>query len=154
MDAYLDHQARVLETVAEPEMILQGDLGELLALRFYRSITSRRQIPCRSVPKTRFDRRLHLDRVLHRSSSSSEGNPMETTKILDRPASINWDYDEDADVLYLSLGEPRPAVGIDIGDGLVLRYDEERHEVAGLTVIGLRQRLLSGLESAAKDERG
>jgi hypothetical protein len=35
MDAYLDHQARVLETVAEPEMILQGDLGELLALRFY-----------------------------------------------------------------------------------------------------------------------
>jgi uncharacterized protein YuzE len=79
---------------------------------------------------------------------------METIKILDRPASINWDYDEDADVLYLSLGELRPAVGIDIGDGLVLRYDEERHEVTGLTVIGLRQRLLSGLESAAKDERG
>jgi hypothetical protein len=31
----LGHQARVLETLAEPEMILQGDLGELLPLRFY-----------------------------------------------------------------------------------------------------------------------
>jgi uncharacterized protein YuzE len=79
---------------------------------------------------------------------------METVKILDRPTSIDWDYDEDADVLYLSVGAPRPAVGIDIGDGLVLRYDEERHEVAGLTVMGLRQRLLRGLDSAAKDERG
>jgi len=26
---------RVLETVAEPEMIQQGDFGELLAIRFY-----------------------------------------------------------------------------------------------------------------------
>jgi hypothetical protein len=31
----IDHQARVLETVAEPEMVLKGDVGELLALRFY-----------------------------------------------------------------------------------------------------------------------
>ena len=70
---------------------------------------------------------------------------METVKILEKPTSITWDYDEEADVLYLSVGDPRPAIGIDIGDGLVLRYDEERHEVAGLTVIGLRERLLRGL---------
>jgi uncharacterized protein YuzE len=70
---------------------------------------------------------------------------METVRILERPTSITWDYDEEADVLYLSVGEPRPAVGIDIGDGLVLRYDEARNEVAGLTVIGLRERLLQGL---------
>ena len=73
---------------------------------------------------------------------------MEAVKILERPTSLTWDYDEDADVLYLSVGEPRPAVGIDIGDGLVLRFDEARREVAGLTVIGLRQRLLKGLQDS------
>lgn len=70
---------------------------------------------------------------------------METVKILERPDLISWDYDEDADVLYLSVGEPRAAVGIDIGEGVVLRYDESRREVAGLTVIGIRERLLRGL---------
>ena len=34
-----------------------------------------------------------------------------------------------------SVGEPRPAVGVDIGDDVVLRYDEETQEVIGLTVI-------------------
>ncbi len=29
-------------------------------------------------------------------------------------ASPNWNYDEEADVLYLSVGEPGPAVGVDI----------------------------------------
>ena len=70
---------------------------------------------------------------------------MERVKIVERPSSIARDSDEEADVLSLSVGEPRPAVGIDIGDGLVLRYDETRNEVAGLTVIGLRERLLRGL---------
>ncbi len=73
---------------------------------------------------------------------------MDPVRILERPTSLTWDYDEDADVLYLSVGEPRPAVGIDIGDGLVLRFDEARREVAGLTVIGLRQRLLKGLQDS------
>ena len=70
---------------------------------------------------------------------------MEAIRILERPADINWDYDEEADVLYLSIGEPQPAVGIDIGEGVVVRYDEYRKEVVGLTLIGLRERLLEGL---------
>ena len=41
-------------------------------------------------------------------------------------------------VLYLSVGEPRPASGVDIGEGIILRYDEIRKEVVGLTLIGLR----------------
>ena len=49
-----------------------------------------------------------------------------------------------SDVLYLSVGEPQPAAGIDIGEGVILRYDEARKEVAGLTLIGLRARLLKG----------
>lgn len=69
----------------------------------------------------------------------------------ERPTSLMCDYDEEADVLCLSVGEPRPAVGVDIGDGLVLRYDESRREVAGLTVIGLRDRALRGLASSGLD---
>jgi uncharacterized protein YuzE len=66
-------------------------------------------------------------------------------RIPQRPAAITWDYDEEADVLYLSVGEARPAVGVDIGEGVVVRYDETRKEVVGLTLMGLRARLLQGL---------
>ncbi len=70
---------------------------------------------------------------------------MEAVKILEKPTQIDWDYDEEADVLYLSIGEPRPAIGMDIGDGVILRYDEKRREVVGLTLIGLRAGLLKSL---------
>jgi uncharacterized protein YuzE len=72
---------------------------------------------------------------------------MEAVSILEKPEPITWEYDREADVLYLSVGEPRPAVGVDIGDGLVLRYDETRNEVVGLTVIGLRERLVRELNA-------
>ena len=101
-----DQRERVLETVADPDMI-QG--------------------------------------VLHVSAVREKGRSMDAIRILDKPASISWDYDQDADVLYLSVGEPRPAVGVDIGEGVVLRYDEDRKEVVGLTLIGLRARLLQEL---------
>ncbi len=72
---------------------------------------------------------------------------MDAVKILEKPTTLNWDYDEEADVLYLSIGEPRPAVGVDLGEGVVLRYDEARKELVGLTLIGLRARLLESLVS-------
>ena len=75
---------------------------------------------------------------------------MEAVKILEKPASVRWNYDEEADVLYLSVGKPRPALGVDIGDGVVLRYDEPRGEVVGLTLVGLRAKLLSRLPSGTR----
>ena len=72
---------------------------------------------------------------------------MEAMRILEKPTTITWDYDEDADVLYLSVGEPKPAIGIDVGEGVILRYDEAHREVVGLTLIGLRARALQGLAS-------
>jgi uncharacterized protein YuzE len=75
---------------------------------------------------------------------------MEALKILEKPNSISWEYDEDADVLYLSLGEPRPAVSVDLGEGIIARYDEGEKEVVGLTVLGLRSRLLKGLARKGK----
>ena len=70
---------------------------------------------------------------------------MEAVEILEKPAEIDWEYDEEADVLYLSIGEPRVAVGMDIGEGVVLRLDEAHKEVVGLTLIGLRARLMRSL---------
>ncbi len=70
---------------------------------------------------------------------------MEILNILEKPGEMDWDYDEDADVLYISIGEPEPAVGIDIGEGVVVRYDEVHKQVVGLTFIGLRDRVLKGI---------
>jgi uncharacterized protein YuzE len=73
---------------------------------------------------------------------------MEAVRILEKPTTITWDYDGEADVLYLSIGEPRPAVGMDIGEGVILRYNEACKEVVGLILIGLRARLLKGLSDS------
>ena len=70
---------------------------------------------------------------------------MDTPKIISDSTAVTLDYDEDADVLYVSIGDPRPAVGVDIGEGTILRYDESHREIVGLTVIGLRARLLEQL---------
>jgi uncharacterized protein YuzE len=70
---------------------------------------------------------------------------MEAVKILEKAETLKWDYDEDADVLYLSIGAPQPAAGIDIGEGVVLRYNEREKSVVGLTIIGLRARLIKEL---------
>lgn len=74
---------------------------------------------------------------------------MDTIRILEKIEGLNWEYDEEADVLYLSVGPPKQAVGIDIGKGLVVRYDESAREIVGLTVIGLRERTLKELTETA-----
>jgi len=49
-------------------------------------------------------------------------------------------YDREADVLYLSIGEPRPAISREIGDDVLLRVDPNTGEVVGLTVLNLSTR--------------
>ena len=66
---------------------------------------------------------------------------MEPVKPLDEHGSFDWEYDAEADVLYLSHGEPREAIGIDAGDGLIFRYDESSGTLVGLTIAGVRARL-------------
>jgi uncharacterized protein YuzE len=58
---------------------------------------------------------------------------------------VNWHYDEGGDVLYVSVGEPVQASGLDIGDGIIVRYKEETGEVVGLTIIGLKERSLAAI---------
>ena len=54
--------------------------------------------------------------------------------------SLKGSYDPEADVLYISIDAPKPALGVDLGDGVIVRYDEARNEIVGVTIIGLRER--------------
>ena len=47
---------------------------------------------------------------------------------------IELEYDEEADVMYISFGEPKEAVTEEIGN-IGVRIDEKRKEVVGLTII-------------------
>ncbi len=66
---------------------------------------------------------------------------MEPLKPFDERGTFDWKYDAEADVLYLSAGTPRQAIGVDLGEGLVVRYDESSGQVVGLTVLGVGERL-------------
>ena len=54
---------------------------------------------------------------------------------------IDWEYDGEADALYISFGPPKPATGVDVGEGVIVRFDEGAREVVGLTIIGVGRRL-------------
>jgi len=64
-----------------------------------------------------------------------------TVKILEDSPTITGFYDKEADVLYISLGEPREGVAVDISDGAIARYHEDSETIVGITLIGLRQRV-------------
>ena len=69
---------------------------------------------------------------------------MESVKPLDEHGTFEWEYDVEADVLYLSQGEPREAIGVDAGEGLIFRYDDATERLVGLTIVGVRARLAQG----------
>jgi uncharacterized protein YuzE len=70
---------------------------------------------------------------------------MDSVRILEDSIKITGSYDKEADVLYISLGEPCAAVAVDISDGVIARYNEESQSIVGITVIGLQQRVLKEL---------
>ena len=47
---------------------------------------------------------------------------------------IELEYDEEADVMYISFGEPKEAVTEEIGN-IALRIDGRTREIVGLTII-------------------
>jgi uncharacterized protein YuzE len=69
-------------------------------------------------------------------------------RIPDKYEKLDWECDEEADVLYVSIGRPKKATGVDIGQGVIVRYDEKRREVVGVTIMGMRMRLAKSLKRA------
>jgi len=67
---------------------------------------------------------------------------MEAVRLFEKKdVPLEWEYDEEADTLYISFGAPKPATGGDVGEGVIVRYDESAREVVGLTIIGVGRRL-------------
>lgn len=71
---------------------------------------------------------------------------MEAIKFLEDTKNAIWDYDNEADTLYMSIGRPHEAMSLDVGEGTIVRYDEESKEVVGVTFVGLRERFMSQLK--------
>lgn len=53
------------------------------------------------------------------------------------------DYDDENDVLYLTIGEPRDGYGEETPEGHIARFDETG-EFCGVTLIGVRAKLDKG----------
>jgi uncharacterized protein YuzE len=70
---------------------------------------------------------------------------METINISEKKNKIKWDYDAEADVLYISFGNPKNAEGVDIGEGTIIRLQPDTKEIIGLTILNPLHRTLSSL---------
>jgi len=54
---------------------------------------------------------------------------------------IDLDYDEEADVLYISFGKPREAKdSVEVEDGVIYRIAED--EIVGITITNFKARTL------------
>jgi uncharacterized protein YuzE len=58
--------------------------------------------------------------------------------------SIYFHYDAEADILYASVGKPKPAKSIDFPNGIVLRIDPTSGHYIGFTIINYMARRKSG----------
>jgi len=70
---------------------------------------------------------------------------METLNISERKDKIKWDYDAEADVLYISFGNPQKAEGVDIGEGTIIRVHSDSKEIIGVTILNPLHRTLASL---------
>ena len=50
-----------------------------------------------------------------------------------------YDYDREADVLYVSFGAPRPAVTLVVEEWLAIRMTPSPPQICGLTIVGFRR---------------
>ena len=64
---------------------------------------------------------------------------------------IQFHYDREADVLYLSVGKPQRAKTVEMGEDFVLRLNPKTGEVVGMTIVDFIRhfpQLKSGLKLA------
>lgn len=71
---------------------------------------------------------------------------MEALKIAEKSNNLIWNYDPGADVLYISIGKPVKAFGIDIGEGIITRVNPKTNEVVGVTILNFSSRTLDLLK--------
>ncbi len=61
---------------------------------------------------------------------------------------LQYFYDAEADVLYVSKGEPRADADSDeVDEGIVARFDPETREIVGYTILNFLKRSQKGLSA-------
>jgi uncharacterized protein YuzE len=63
-----------------------------------------------------------------------------TKKINNKP--MNIDYDEVADVLYISFGKPTRAICAEDSNGNLIRMDVYTNKIVGITIIDFKKRYM------------
>lgn len=53
---------------------------------------------------------------------------------------LSFFFDRDADILYLSVGKPRPGIAKEVGDDILVRVDPKSRKVVGCTILNLTKR--------------
>ena len=56
---------------------------------------------------------------------------------------IKVSYDDSVDVLYVSFGELRPGLAVEINDGDFVRVDPYTDEVVGVTILDFHERFVA-----------
>lgn len=56
---------------------------------------------------------------------------------MERPRKVRWDYDSEADTLYISFGKSAAALTLDLGSGVLARYIKDTGELVGFTIVGV-----------------
>jgi len=57
-------------------------------------------------------------------------------------AKLTLSYDEDVDVLYVSFGEPKAAISVEVNDGELIRIDPYTDDIVGVTIMDFKQRYI------------
>ena len=60
-------------------------------------------------------------------------------------------YDELADVLYISFGDPRPGIATEVNDGDFVRVDPYTKKVLGITLLYFKERYMQKTSLSIKE---
>ena len=62
-------------------------------------------------------------------------------------------YDDEADILYISFGKPRPGIAVEANDDNFIRVDPYTDRIVGITILNFRERFVEKLnELEGKEE--
>jgi len=60
-------------------------------------------------------------------------------------------YDDSVDVLYVSFGERRPGIAMEINDGDFVRVDPYTDEVVGVTLLDFHERFVASISATIEE---
>ena len=55
---------------------------------------------------------------------------------------LNFDYEGEVDVVYVSFGKSTKVIGEDLGNGVIISYNEENDNLVGMALIEIKKRII------------